>query len=54
LVGFTLPEVFNSDEWFLLVGTNREENDAAGVFTSGDKFGVTHRSLLLFVLHPQH
>lgn len=52
LVEFTLPEGLGSDEWCLLVDTNRDENDAAGVFLSSDKFGVTARSLLLFVLQP--
>jgi isoamylase len=50
LVDFTLPDGLNSNEWCLLIDTNREQNDAAGVFTSGEKFGVTNRSLLIFVL----
>ena len=50
LVDFIMPEGTDSEEWCLLVDTNREENDADGVFSSGDKFDVTGRSLLLFVL----
>ena len=53
LVDFTIPEGTDSEEWCLLVDTNREENDADGVFSSGDKFGVTGRSLLLFVLQAR-
>jgi isoamylase len=52
LVDFTLPGTSGYDEWSLLIDTNREENDAYGVFKTGDTFGVTGRSLLLFVLQP--
>ena len=48
-----MSEGTDSEEWCLLVDTNREENDADGVFSSGDKFGVTGRSLLLFVLQAR-
>lgn len=54
LVEFTFPGGLGSNEWCLLVDTNREENDAAGVFRAGDKFGVTGRSLLLLVSQPQN
>ncbi len=52
LVDFTLPESYGGTDWSLLIDTNREKNDASGVFVTGNKFGVTGRSLLLFVLLP--
>ena len=50
LVDFILPGTYGCDEWSLLIDTNREDNDAFGIFKIGDSFGVTGRSLLLFVL----
>ena len=50
LVDFIPPGTYGCDEWSLLIDTNREDNDAFGIFKTGDSFGVTGRSLLLFVL----
>jgi glycogen operon protein len=54
LVHFTLPESPGSDEWSLLIDTNRETNDASGIFKTGKSYGVTGRSLLLFALRSQN
>jgi isoamylase len=54
LVQFTLPESPGSDEWSILIDTNREKNDPSGVFKTGKKYGVTGRSLLLFALRSQN
>ena len=51
LVEFTLPESYGGDEWALLIDTNQEQKNVAGVFKSGRCYGVTGRSLLLFALH---
>ena len=50
LVEFTLPESFGGDEWALLIDSNLEENDAAGIFKTGESYQVTSRSVLLFAL----
>jgi glycogen operon protein len=50
LVRFTLPAQAGGSEWRLLIDTNMpEKNDEQG-FKSGDAYGVTARSLLLFAL----
>jgi isoamylase len=54
LVQFTLPESPGSDEWSVLIDTNREKNDASGIYKTGKKYGVTGRSLLLFALRSQN
>ncbi len=54
LVKFTLPESYGSDEWALLVDTNCEENDASGTFKTGESYGVTARSVLLFALKSEN
>jgi len=54
LVEFTLPESFGGDEWALLVDTNIEDNKAEGSHKTGDTYGVTSRSLLLFALKSQN
>ncbi len=54
LVEFTLPESFGGDEWALLIDTNREKNDASGVFKTGESYGVTGRSVLLFALRAEN
>ena len=38
------------DSWRLLVDTNVPDGEAEQVFAVGDPYGVTGRSLLLFVL----
>jgi isoamylase len=49
LVEFTLPECFGGMQWSLLVDTNADCSEK-GSFDPGDKYAVTARSLLLFVL----
>ncbi|WP_027134971.1 glycogen debranching protein GlgX [Geminicoccus roseus] len=48
LVEFTLPPCAGGDKWELLVDTNLEEVPEAHVLATGDVYGVTGRSLLLF------
>ena len=50
LVEFTLPECPGGDTWTLLIDTNITDNSEKGCFKVGDSYGVTARSLLLFVL----
>ena len=50
LVEFTMPECYGAMHWSLVVDTNIEDSSAKGTFAPGDKYGVTGRSLLLFVL----
>jgi isoamylase len=54
LVEFTLPACNGSNTWNLVIDTNLEENNATGSFASGDVYGVTGRSLLLFALENQN
>jgi isoamylase len=49
-VEFTLPEYYGGMKWSLLVDTNVADGSEKGTFDHGDKYGVTARSLLLFVL----
>jgi isoamylase len=49
-VEFTLPECYGAMHWSLVVDTNIEDSSVKGTFAPGDKYGVTGRSLLLFVL----
>jgi glycogen operon protein len=50
LVNFTLPEAVGGECWALLVDTNVEDNTESGSFRTGEAYGVTARSLLLFSL----
>ena len=50
LVEFTLPECYGGMQWSLLIDTNIADSLAKGTFEPADKYGVTARSLLLFVL----
>jgi glycogen operon protein len=52
LVQFTLPECAGGDGWALLVDTNTPEAES-GDFATGDVYGVTGRSLLLFQRRPE-
>ena len=52
LVGFTLPETAGGSNWSLLIDTNLDEDAELGSFATGDSYGVTGRSLLLFALEP--
>jgi len=50
LVGFTLPETVGGWHWQLLIDTNLPEDAEMGTFATGEAYGVTGRSLLLFAL----
>ena len=52
IVEFTLPQYSNAGHWSLLVDTNQPDAERA-IFESKQKYAVTARSLLLFVLEPQ-
>ncbi len=50
LVGFTLPETAGGSRWSLLIDTNLAEDAEFGTFATGEVYGATGRSLLLFAL----
>src|SRR5882724_14452 len=50
LVEFTLPECPGSSRWTRLIDTNVPEDSEEPSFETGQKYGVTARSVLLFVL----
>ena len=50
VVQFTLPDTVGGEHWELLIDTNLPEDGTTGTFKTGDKYDVTARSLLLFVL----
>jgi glycogen operon protein len=50
LVQFTLPECAGGNRWVRLVDTNLPHDDGSAAFPFGEVYGVTGRSLLLFVL----
>jgi glycogen operon protein len=50
VVVFTLPEVPGGNRWKCLVDTNIPDRPDEPTFTPGDRYEVTGRSLLLFVL----
>ena len=50
LVEFTLPSYASTSQWDLLIDTNAPESEADHAFAAGDVYGVTARSLVLFVL----
>ena len=50
LVEFTLPECPGGNTWWLQIDTNIIDNSEQGSFKVGDTYGVTARSLLVFVL----
>jgi isoamylase len=50
LVEFALPETAGGSHWQLLIDTNLEDDAEMGTFVSGEAYGVTGRSLLLFAL----
>jgi glycogen operon protein len=52
LVEFTLPQIPGGSTWSLLVDTNLPGDPEDAPFATGDKYGVTGRSLLLFALQP--
>ena len=52
VVDFTLPAVPGGERWARLVDTNLPDDVEEAGFAFGDKFQVTGRSLLLFLLEP--
>jgi isoamylase len=52
LVEFTLPETAGGSHWSLLIDTNLAEDAEFGTFATGEAYGATGRSLLLFALDP--
>jgi hypothetical protein len=52
LVQFALPEYPGGTMWHLLIDTNRNDDPNGQSFKTGDQFGVTSRSLLLFAFQP--
>jgi isoamylase len=50
LVGFTLPETAGGGHWQLLIDTNLPEDAEMSAVATGEIYGVTGRSLLLFGL----
>ena len=52
LVEFALPETAGGSHWELLIDTNLPEDAEMGTFATGEAYGVTGRSLLLFALVP--
>jgi isoamylase len=53
LVEFTLPQTAGGSNWSLLIDTNLAEDANLGTFATGDAYGVTGCSLLLFALEPE-
>jgi len=52
VVPFTLPEAVGGRQWVRLIDTNQGESDDLTVFDFNHVYGVTGRSLLLFILRP--
>jgi isoamylase len=50
VVLFTLPEVAGANRWYCVLDTNDPDRGELPDFTSHDRYEVTRRSLLLFVL----
>jgi isoamylase len=53
VVEFTLPETAGGGEWSLLIDTNLVETTELSNFATGDQYGATGRSVLLFALRPE-
>jgi len=53
LVEFTLPETAGGGEWSLLIDTNLVEDAESESFATGDQYGTTGRSVLLFALRSE-
>jgi isoamylase len=53
LVEFTLPECSGGAHWKLLIDTNITEERDLGRFQTGDTYGTTGRSLLVFALDTE-
>ncbi len=52
LVGFTLPGLPGGETWSLQVDTNQPELANAPSFRAGERYDVTGRSVLLFMMEP--
>ena len=52
LVQFTLPESVGGSAWTRLLDTNLPDSQEVASFTSGERYDVTGRSMLMFVLKP--
>jgi glycogen operon protein len=50
LVQFTLPVFPGGDTWNVVLDTNIPDTDTGASIASGEQYGVTGRSLLLFAL----
>jgi len=50
LVEFSLPETPGGSHWQLLIDTNLADDAELGIFATGESYGVTGRSVLLFAL----
>ena len=50
LVNFTLPECVGGNEWSVFIDTNEPCKDMKAKMKTGDVYGITARSLLLFKL----
>ena len=53
VVGFTLPECPGGTRWKRVIDTNLDEDAEEEEFATGDEYGVTARSLLLFALQAE-
>ncbi len=54
VVNFKLPEVAGAKVWRRLIDTNAPEAEGAQRVRIGDEYQITGRSLLLFVVEPEH
>jgi isoamylase len=50
LVQFTLPACAGGEHWTVVLDTNVPDSETVESLAAGDKYAVTARSLLLFVL----
>jgi glycogen operon protein len=50
LVEFTLPSAPGGNTWTRLIDTNVPDDEDTPAFETGESYGVTSRSLLLFAL----
>jgi glycogen operon protein len=50
LVEFSLPETPGGSHWQLLIDTNLADDVELGTFATGEAYGATGRSVLLFAL----
>jgi isoamylase len=53
MVNFVLPEVVGGNVWRCLLDTNNPEDGGTQSFKTADSYGITARSIVLFVLEPE-